>query len=163
MLYMCFHIGELRYALQARSIESVIPRVNLQPCTELNTKQIGSLLYKQQLLPVFDLCQILRHQTAKAVLSTRILILTDDTDVRLLCGIIVEQATGTIRLDELPGSRIQDAGSSTLTETVQTRSGETIQLIKLPQLMELLLNTTTVRHSDKQCSTGNNIQTGSSR
>ncbi|HED17716.1 MAG TPA: chemotaxis protein CheW [Gammaproteobacteria bacterium] len=158
MLYMCFHIGELRYALQARSVASVIPRVPLQPCAELNTTQTGSLLFKQQLLPVFDLCQILRHQPAEAALSTRILILTDDQDARLLCGIIVEQATGTIRLDKLPDTLTQNSRSGSLTETVQTRSGETIQLIKLPQLMEMLLNTTIVQHN-----INNNIQTGTIR
>jgi len=156
---MCFHIGELRYALQARSIESVIPRVELQPCAELNTSQVGSLLYKQQLLPVFDLCQILHHQAAKPALSTRILILTDDTGSRTLYGIVVEQATGTIRLDEQPNSLQQQVAANSLTETVHTDNDGTLQLIHPDQLSEILLNTAT-HNEDHQYSTGRNTQTG---
>jgi len=162
MLYMCFHIGELRYALQARSIESVIPRVELQPCSELDTNQVGSLLYKQQLLPVFDLCQILHHQAAKPALSTRILILTDDTGSHTLYGIVVEQATGTIRLDERPGSPHQQEAEITLTETVHTDNDGTLHLINSDQLTEMLLNTT-IFSEDKPYSTTRNIQTGSTR
>jgi len=162
MLYMCFHIGELRYALEARSIESVIPRVELQPCTELNTSQVGSLLYKQQLLPVFDLCQILRHQPAKPALSTRILILTDDTGSYTRCGIIVEQATGTIRLDERPTSLPQHEAANSLAETVHTDSDGTLQLINSDKLMAMLLNTAG-HHESKQSNANHNFQTGPTR
>lgn len=162
MLYMCFHIGEVRYAIQATSIESVIPHVNLQPCTELNSKQSGSLLYKQQLLPVFDLCQILRHRPAEPALSTRILILTNDTDSSTVCGIIVEQATGTISLDEVLNSPQHNPETPSLTDTVHTDSNGTLQLIKLPQLMEILLGKT-MRDGSQQHAAYNDLPTGPTR
>ena len=159
MLYMCFHIGEVRYALPARSIESVIPRVNLQPCTELNDKQSGSLLYQQQLLPVFDLCQILLHRPAESALSTRILLLSNDTDNSILCGIIVEQATGTISVDGALNNPLPNAEASSLAHTLHTDSNGTLQLIKLPQLMEMLLGKT-VHNGSQQPGINNDLQTG---
>jgi len=156
MLYMCFHIGEVRYALQAGSIESVIPCVNLHASTELNSLQSGSLLYQQQLIPVYDLCQILLQRPSESALSTRILLIRNDTNNGSLCGIIAEQATGTARLDEVqPHIRTE-----TLARMVHTDSHGTLQLINLPHLMGIL-QCTTVQNSGLQADTHKNFQTGS--
>lgn len=162
MLYMCFHIGEVSYVIQARSIESVTPCVNLQPCAEPDSQQSGNLLYKQKLIPVYDLCQLLLQRPAESALSTRILLLSNDADPGTLCGIIVEQATGTIRLDELPNSLQPGSAASTLTETVLTESGGTLQLIKLDQLIKMLLNTS-MHPGSEQHGANNGFQTGPTR
>jgi len=160
MLYMCFHIGEVRYALQARSITSVIPRVNLQPGTGFDNRQCGSLLYKQQLIPVFDLCQILLNRPAVSVLSTRILLLNNVSDDNMLLGIVVEQATGTVRLDRSLSNPPQNAGTGALTRTIHTDSHGTLQIIQLPQLMEILLGTAD-QNDTRQHEANNILQTGS--
>lgn len=161
MLYMCFYIGEIRYAIQARSIESVIPCVKLQAPASPGTNQCGSLLYKQTLIPVFDLCQTLIQRQAESALSTRILLLSDETENSTLCGIIVERATGTITLnDESLNNHKQNNEASSLAYTVNTDKHGALQLINLSQLKDMLLATTA--HNDiRQAGAIGNVQTGS--
>ncbi len=142
MLHMCFYIDEIHYAVPARSIESVIPYVNLQPSTEHQSHQIGSLVYKQQLVPIFDLCQILLARCAESMLSTRILLLGDESGYSGLYGIIVERATGMINLADTIKDQASHSSSS-LSSTVYGKNQETIQLLDLARLHKLLLSPAT--------------------
>ena len=115
MLFLLFKIGHDRFALDASRVVEVIPLLGLKRVTGSPHGVAGIINYRGQHVPALDLCELTLNRPAAERMSTRIVIIQCDecrvtgdvkasdpsqvtrhTSPRLL-GLIVEEATGTLR------------------------------------------------------------------
>jgi chemotaxis-related protein WspB len=98
-LYLMFHIGEERYALEAMEIAEILPRLQLKSVARAPHWVAGILAYRGAMVPVIDLCALTFGQPAKVRTSTRLVLVNYrvDTAAPQLLGLILEQATDTLR------------------------------------------------------------------
>jgi chemotaxis-related protein WspB len=97
MLFLHFQIGDDGFALAADRIVELLPLVELKKPRHAPEGVAGSFDYRGRFVAVIDLCQLELGRPARRRLSTRIIMarLADDEDS--LIGLIVENATETLR------------------------------------------------------------------
>lgn len=98
MMYILFSIGDDRYALDSSHVVEVVPRVELWPVPKAPPYVAGLFRYRGQLVPVLDLCQLMKNQPCPVRLSTRILLVhyPDDDGTPHILGLMVERVTDTL-------------------------------------------------------------------
>ncbi len=101
-LFLLFSLGVDRYALAAREVAAVLPRVPLKQIAGVPAWVAGVFAYRGSLVPVIDLSALSFGQPAVARTSTRTVLVhylspLDGRSHRL--GLILEQATDTLRCD----------------------------------------------------------------
>ncbi|MEB0047415.1 MULTISPECIES: chemotaxis protein CheW [unclassified Pseudomonas] len=99
-LFLLFRIGNERYALQATEVAEVLPRVPLKPIPRAPHWVAGVFAYRAAVVPVIDLSALAFGEPAQARTSTRLVLVNyraDDTAKAQLLGLILEQATDTLR------------------------------------------------------------------
>jgi len=102
ILFLVFCIGNDRYALQATDVVEVLPRMPLKPIAQAPSWVAGVFAWRGTVVPVIDLCNLTFGQRAEARTSTRLVLVhyqPDDQQARQVLGLILEQATGTLRCD----------------------------------------------------------------
>jgi chemotaxis-related protein WspB len=105
MLFLIFHLGAERYALDCRQIVAVLPQMPLKTLPGTPAWVAGVLPYQGSAVPVIDVPALALGRPAASLLSTR-MVLVDYPDeaagpgapMRRL-GLVVEQATRTLRCD----------------------------------------------------------------
>jgi chemotaxis-related protein WspB len=95
MLLLLFCLQDERYAIPSRQVLEIIPLVDLQPIHQSPKDIPGFFNYRGCIVPVIDLCQRLKGQSARPHLSTRI--------------ILVDLRAGDRRLDQGPSSDLASA------------------------------------------------------
>ena len=103
MLYLRFQSGGNAYALAAREIQAVIPRVCLRPYPGAPACVAGLFNYRGTAVPVLDLSQLLGGTPGGARLSTRILLALYPRPAparRRLVGLLAEAVTETVTRDD---------------------------------------------------------------
>jgi chemotaxis-related protein WspB len=108
MLGLLVRIGETRFALDAREVVEVVPRVPLHPPPPGQPALAGLLFYRGQVVPVVDIKQLLLGTPCPQQLSTRILLARCAGRTPPLVGFIAEHVTEALRL-ELPGATAEAA------------------------------------------------------
>jgi chemotaxis-related protein WspB len=103
MLGLLTQIGNIRFAVDARTVIEVVPRVQLHPTPAGAAGLAGLLRYRGHIIPVIDLGQTLAGESTPARLSARILVarcrvLPADQVV----GFIVEQVTEARQMSHIP-------------------------------------------------------------
>jgi chemotaxis-related protein WspB len=102
MLGLLTQIGNVRFAVDARAVVEVVPRVALHPAPPAAGALAGLLLYRGRIIPVIDLGQALAGAPTPARLSARILIASCKVaQSPQQVGFIVEQVTEARRLAHL--------------------------------------------------------------
>lgn len=99
-LFLLFRIGSERYALRATEVAEVLPRVALKPIARAPQWVAGVFAYRGAVVPVIDLSALTFGQPAEARTSTRLVLVNyrpDDADSAQWLGLILEQATDTLR------------------------------------------------------------------
>lgn len=99
-LFLVFHIGGERYALQATEIAEVLPRLPLKPIPQAPGWVAGVFAYRGAVVPVIDLSALAFGEAAQARTSTRLVLVhyrADESAETRLLGLILEQATETLR------------------------------------------------------------------
>ncbi|WP_434708219.1 purine-binding chemotaxis protein CheW [Pseudomonas sp. R1-1] len=99
-LFLLFRIGSERYALRATEVAEVLPRVALRPIARAPHWVAGVFAYRGAVVPVIDLSALTFGQPAEARTSTRLVLVNyrpDDADSAQWLGLILEQATDTLR------------------------------------------------------------------
>jgi len=99
-LFLLFRIGSERYALRATEVAEVLPRVALKPIARAPQWVAGVFAYRGAVVPVIDLSALTFGQPADARTSTRLVLVNyrpDDAESTLWLGLILEQATDTLR------------------------------------------------------------------
>ena len=101
-LFLVFRIGDERYALQAIEVAEVLPRLPLKPIARAPQWVAGVFAYRGAVVPVIDLSALTFGQPAQARTSTRLVLVhycPDAATPAQLLGLILEQATDTLRCD----------------------------------------------------------------
>jgi chemotaxis-related protein WspB len=99
VLFVLFHHGEGRYALDARVVAEVLPLVALTKIHGAPPEVAGIFNYRGEPVPVVDASQLLGGRPSERRLSTRLILVhyaPDQGQARLL-GLIAERATGMVR------------------------------------------------------------------
>src|SRR6266566_1593541 len=99
MLFLLFHLGSDRYALEAGKIAEVLPLVGFKKIPQAPLGVAGVFNYRGTPVPAIDLTQLSVGRPAPLRLSTRLVLAHCSTaagGVRLL-GLIAERATEMMR------------------------------------------------------------------
>lgn len=101
MLFLLFELDSERYALDARQVKEVLPLLELKSLPQAPEGVVGLCNFHGQPVPVIDLCLLLHRVPARALISTRILLVhyVDDPRGERLLGLIAEQATEVFRAE----------------------------------------------------------------
>ncbi len=107
MLFLLFQVGDARYALEAGRVVEVTPLLELKPLPQAPKGVAGVFNYRGCPVPAVDLCEWTLGRPARALLSTRIIIVNhpDGQGVHHLLGLVAERVTELLRKD--PGE-LQD-------------------------------------------------------
>ena len=101
-LFLVFRIGNERYALKAIEVAEVLPCLPLKPIPHAPAWVAGVFAYRGTVVPVIDLSALTFGAPAQARTSTRLVLVNyrpDETVETQLLGLILEQATDTLRCD----------------------------------------------------------------
>jgi chemotaxis-related protein WspB len=115
MLFLLFQLGSERYALDAREIVIVLPRLDVKAIPHAPSAVEGLCHYRGAPVPVIDLSELALGRAAASRLSTRIVIVQypDPAAGPHLLGLLVERATETLRRDPAefvaPGVSVAEA------------------------------------------------------
>ncbi|NUT73617.1 purine-binding chemotaxis protein CheW [Pseudomonas sp. C1C7] len=102
VLFLVFRIGSERYALRATEVAEVLPRVPLKPIARAPHWVAGVFAWRGAVVPVIDLSALTFGAPAQARTSTRLVLVhyrVDESAPAQLLGLILEQATDTLRCD----------------------------------------------------------------
>jgi chemotaxis-related protein WspB len=99
MLFVLFHLGKERYALEAGRVVEVVPLLVLKRFPQSPPGVAGMFIYRGRPVPALDLCELTLGRPANEHLSTRIIIVnqSDTAGQEQLVGLIAERATETLR------------------------------------------------------------------
>jgi chemotaxis-related protein WspB len=102
MLFVLFHLGPERYALEARRVVEVLPLVAVKQLPHAPFGVAGIFLYRGRPVPALDLCLLILGRPAVEHLSTRIIIINQATadGAERQVGLIAERVTETIQRTE---------------------------------------------------------------
>lgn len=109
MLFLQFQLNDDRYAIDCAQILEVLPLLELKQLPQAPAGVAGAFNYRGTPVPVLDLSALAVGRPARALMSTRTLIVNypDAQGHPHPLGLIVERATQTLRLQ--PGD-FRDAG-----------------------------------------------------
>lgn len=138
MLYLLFKVKDASYAVSAREIVEVVPRVELLGLPKAPPFVAGLLNYRGEAVPVLDLCILMHGQSCPAVFSSRILLVYyrhQRQEARVL-GLIVAHVTETLNRapEEFHSSAISGDATPYLAEITPYGNG-LAQRIDVEQLL----------------------------
>ena len=101
MLFVLFSLGDDRYALDAREIVEVLPRVHVRKILQLPPGAVGVFGYRGGFVPAVDVSVLALGAPSPTRLSTRIILVrySQANGTSHLLGLILEHATEIMRCD----------------------------------------------------------------
>lgn len=101
MLFLLFHLGNERYALDAGQVIAVLPQLGLKAIPHAPSAVAGLCQYRGAPVPVIDLSELALGRPSANRLSTRIVLVQfpDPVSGPHLLGLLAERATETLRRD----------------------------------------------------------------
>ncbi|MBW4443892.1 MAG: chemotaxis protein CheW [Plectolyngbya sp. WJT66-NPBG17] len=113
MLLLLFQIDENIYAIDSTHITEVLPLVMLRKVHQVPDQVAGVFRYRNCIVPVIDLCKLIRGENCRSRYSTRIIMIqykTKNGD-RTYIGLLAERVTETLDQPNLKPS-VQSSDSS---------------------------------------------------
>ena len=115
MLFVVFHIGKERFALDSTHVLEIVPMVVFEKIPKAPEYLSGLFHYRGEIVPVIDLSCLAGQGNARRLLSTRIILVRyrDAREQSRILGLLAERMTDTVKAE--PGDvtqaviRIQDA------------------------------------------------------
>lgn len=109
MLFLLFHLGPDRYALDAGKVVEVLPLLQFKKIPNAPRGVAGIFNYHGRPVPLVDLCELILGRPAAERLTTRIILINYDGDDgrKNLLGLVAEHITQTI---QRPEADCQEAG-----------------------------------------------------
>ncbi|MEH2136022.1 chemotaxis protein CheW [Nostoc sp.] len=106
MLMLLLSIGNERYAIESRQVVEVIPFVLLKTLPHQPEYIAGVFNYRGRIVPVIDLCRLMRSKPSSEYLSTRIVLVNywgNNTELKApyILGLITEQIVETLHKSEV--------------------------------------------------------------
>jgi chemotaxis-related protein WspB len=99
MLMLLFHIGNNLYSIESSHVVEVIPRVAYREVHHVPNYVAGLFNYRGAIVPVIDLCHLIRGTPSQANLSTRVMIVSypcQDNTLQYI-GLMAEQVIKTAK------------------------------------------------------------------
>ncbi|WP_392531224.1 chemotaxis protein CheW [Nostoc sp. C117] len=103
---LLLNIGNERYAIESRQVVEVIPLVMLKTLPHQPEYITGVFNYRGRIIPVIDLCQLMRGKPSSEYLSTRIILVnywgSNNTELKApyILGLMTEQVVETLHKSE---------------------------------------------------------------
>jgi chemotaxis-related protein WspB len=115
MLMLLFYVSKDLYAIESSRVVEVIPRVALRKVHHVPEYVAGLFNYRSKIVPVIDLCHLIRGTPSRFCLSTRIIMVSyshQDYGQQYL-GLVAERITETLNKPETDfvdsGIRVKEA------------------------------------------------------
>jgi chemotaxis-related protein WspB len=105
-LYLLFRVGESAFAMHTSEVVEVLPLLSWTAVPQSARGVAGMFVYRGTPVPLIDLSQIISGSPAASRMSTRIVLIRQNTSGRLI-GLIAENATVTLRV---PANEFQHSG-----------------------------------------------------
>jgi chemotaxis-related protein WspB len=101
MLFVLFHLGNERYALEAQRVVEIVPLLTLKKIPQSPRGVAGMFIYRGRPVPALDLCELTLGRAAAEHFSTRIIIINHSCGLgaEQLVGLIAERVTETLQRD----------------------------------------------------------------
>lgn len=98
MLFLLFHMGKDRYAIDVRQVAEVLPMLAFKQIPQAPAAVLGALDYRGASVPLLDLSQLALGRPAQPRLSTRIILVhyPDGNGKSQLLGLLAEHVTETM-------------------------------------------------------------------
>ncbi|BAZ08959.1 putative CheW protein [Calothrix sp. NIES-4071] len=138
MLMLLFYIGNNLYAIESSRVVEVIPRVSYREVHHVPNYVAGLFNYRGAIVPVIDLCHLVRGTPSRANLSTRVFIVSypcqEDNTLQYV-GLMAERVIKTVKksASDFLTSGIKTNEASYLGEMIMDEKGM-IQHINLEEL-----------------------------
>jgi chemotaxis-related protein WspB len=137
-LYLTFRLAADRYALEVSRIAEVLPLVGIKQLPRSPEGIAGAFDYRGTPVPVIDLSELTLGRTARAQLSTRIILVhyPDGRGGTHFLGLIAEDATELIRrtpAEFMPSG--MSNGAAPYLGPVASASGGLVQLVEVERLL----------------------------
>jgi chemotaxis-related protein WspB len=102
MLMLLFYVGNDLYAIESSYVVEVIPRVSLRKVHHVPDHVAGLFNYRGKIVPVIDLCHLIRDTSSRFCLSTRIIMVrySNENYGQQYLGLIAEKITETLNKPE---------------------------------------------------------------
>ncbi len=153
MLLIIFYLGESMYMVKHDAVREIVPLVSLHKVTKMADYIAGFFNYREKLVPVIDLRQLLQGTPCVARLSTRILLVErfNEEQESTLFGVIVERVTETVQKSSTDFMAREQALNMLESKYTPLLAGfimeqasmiECLDILKIPQYLEneMLLN-----------------------
>jgi chemotaxis-related protein WspB len=142
MLMLLFYIGSNVHAIESSYVVEVIPRVTYREVYHVPNYVAGLFNYRGAIVPVIDLCQLIRGTSSQSYLSTRVFIVSypaQESDKLKYVGLMAERVIKTVKKSagEFLASGIQTSEAPYLGKMIMDESGM-IQHINLEHLLSIL-------------------------
>ncbi len=110
MLMLIFYVGDERYALESSNVVEIIPKVSLRQVHQVPEYVAGLFNYRGAIVPVIDLCQLIKKNPSRPYLSTRIMMVNYQGVNNTSCwlGLMAERVTETLNR---PDISLEDKGA----------------------------------------------------
>ena len=122
MLYLLFHAKNESYAVDAREIIEIVPRVKLRSLPKAPEYVAGLLNYRGESVPVLDLCVLLHGNRCAAVFGSRMILMKypDASGAMRVLGLLAEQVTETLqcKAEEFRPSPLAQSSAPYLREVI---------------------------------------------
>ncbi|MBO0348526.1 chemotaxis protein CheW [Phormidium pseudopriestleyi FRX01] len=138
MLMLLFYVGPDRYALSCSQVVEVIPLVELRKLYHSPEYMAGLFNYRGSIVPVLDLCHLIRGSCSRHCLSTRIILVNyqqTNQNSRLI-GLMAERVTDTVNVleSQFKEEAIRLENAAYLGKIIMDKEG-TIQQLRLESLL----------------------------
>jgi chemotaxis-related protein WspB len=138
MLLLLFYIEDERYAIKSQDVIEILPLTTIKKSHQTPDMVSGLIHYRDRLVPILDVCRLIRGTPCRPYLSTRIILVnvsTDQHSPRLL-GLLTERVTQTLHLAEtqLVASSIHLETAAYLAEVFADEDG-LIQCLRVEGLL----------------------------
>lgn len=132
---LLFYIENKRYACACDDIIEVLPALILEPTMN---RAVGMLQYRQGIVPVVDISQVLKNQPCARHFSTRILIMDDPLakEIGRWVGVLVERATSILDVENSDFTPLNEPQEAAYLKGVYNDAEGQIQLVDLLGLLE---------------------------
>jgi chemotaxis-related protein WspB len=136
VLALAFHVGTDRFALGCEEVVEVVPRIELRSIPHAPAFLPGLFTYRGAIVPVVDLCQLIRRVPCPERLSSRIIVVKPAKTSTHMLGLLAERVLETLEMDpkSLIRGGIELADAPYLGE-VFIESGVTTQQLKVDGLI----------------------------
>lgn len=129
MLALILSVGSELYALPAKRVIEVVPRVRLRSLPRAPAWLAGMFAYRGEVIAVVDLCQRIEDRPCPSRVNSRIVVVESSGSASVRCGLLAERVTEVRRLNApAAGASLDEAG---LVHSTVLDDGALIHLLNL--------------------------------